>query len=106
MSWKTTSIFFMGFSLGMVYVVACNGNNKADSGLGLIDTASANPNPNPTSSGSGRAVVVLTADSNGTYCLPTGVAASLSCACPSGFSWVGVKSEANTSEAVCLEDED
>ena len=44
MSWKTTSVFFMGFSLGMVYVVACNGNsdkNGGETGIPGVGDASA-----------------------------------------------------------------
>lgn len=42
MSWKTTSVFFMGFSLGMVYVVACNSDkNGGETGIPGVGDASA-----------------------------------------------------------------
>ena len=100
MSWKTTSVFFMGFSAGMVYVVACNGDNKTDSGMSLIDTASANPNPNPNPNptGSGRAVIQMKYDGAGNLCwlhLPQ------DCSCPTGFTHVAWGDGENK---ICLED--
>lgn len=42
MNWKTTSIFFMGFSAGMVYTVACSNNDKGgDSGIPGVGDANA-----------------------------------------------------------------